>query len=201
MVYVHGAPNLPDPTIAGLDKSTCKVTLVEVGFCADLRLGAKRTEKSLKYHKLVETLKDTWGDVQLICIPIGAAGTVLSSSMAELTTRFFRESPSNTKLIRGLATQLSSLAAHRLDGIILHRQKIASMSLDNSQPATTQRGQSWVENQQPTQPSSQPSLCPTGQHPGRNQTEFNAANKASQRPANKKYKSARSLTSNPIGPK
>jgi hypothetical protein len=77
-----------------------------VGFCADLRCAAKLVQKQELYQALKEHLQLTWGQVDLICIPIGNAGTLLQSSLAALA-RAVATNPDNPPTVAVKALALS----------------------------------------------------------------------------------------------
>ena len=68
----------PSPSGTDFDKQLCSLILIEVGFCADLSCHINREEKANKYAPLISKLKEEWGAVYLVCIPVGSAGTLHS---------------------------------------------------------------------------------------------------------------------------
>ena len=123
---VHGVHDfiIPDPST--YDRSKCRVVIIEVGFCADLRCAAKLQQKREHYERLVQELRKTWGEVVLVLIPIGNAGTLLQSSLDSLAAAV-AATPDRppTHLIKPLASKLSALASLRLLGIIKARNAAA----------------------------------------------------------------------------
>jgi hypothetical protein len=73
LVYARGIPNLPNPDPASIDKSSCSLLLIEIGFSSDLNLKAKLAGKTTKYQPLLNELRKDWGSADLVCIPIGHA--------------------------------------------------------------------------------------------------------------------------------
>ena len=126
IVMVHGVSDvlLPDPTT--YDRSKCRVVIIEVGFCADLRCAAKLQQKRDHYEPLVAELRKTWGEVILVLLPIGNAGTLLQSSIDSLAAAV-AATPDHppTHLIKPLASKLSAMASLRLLGIIKARNTAA----------------------------------------------------------------------------
>jgi hypothetical protein len=140
LIYARGVPNVPNPDPSSFDKASCSLLLIEVGFGSDLNLKAKLEEKTLKYQPLLEELKREWGDVRLVCVPIGHAGTLLAETAEHLAralaTRRPRPDltkadeepttdrhalPHDRKLANRLLQQLSDLAATRLLQTLAHR--------------------------------------------------------------------------------
>ena len=117
IVFVRGAPS-PNPTkITAENKSQWRVVIIEVGFCADLRLLAKRKEKTEKYQPLIQELRKTWKHVQLIVVPIGNAGALLQTTKQELAVLTSTQ-PQGKKIDGRKAEQLgrtlTTVAARRL---------------------------------------------------------------------------------------
>eukprot|EP00951_Prasinocladus_malaysianus_P043866 scaffold555047_cov42-Prasinocladus_malaysianus.AAC.1 len=71
----------------------CPLTLVEVGYCANLRLHAKPEQKLNKYPPLMTELiiRKLWKDVvALVVVRVGGAGTTLEDTATDLAERFYR---------------------------------------------------------------------------------------------------------------
>jgi hypothetical protein len=137
LVYIRGVPaDRPDHD-AAIDKSACTVFLVEIGFCADLRCAAKHAEKRTRYETLAATLRHLgWGTVTIIPIPIGCAGTLLSSTVADLHVLLStNRTGSPPKVVDKLLLRLASMAATRLLGII-HQRNMAARSATPAAAAT-----------------------------------------------------------------
>ena len=112
------------------------LVLVEVGFCADLRVEAKFQEKTEKYTALVQCLRSTaqWDEVRLVSVPIGAAGTLLQTSIDQLTP-LLGSGARGAKLARGLASSLADLAvAHLLRILRTRSAMLASTSASGNTP-------------------------------------------------------------------
>ena len=84
IVYARGVPNLCPPPPNSFNPCHCSLLLVEVGYCQDLRLDSKEQMKLGKYDSLVTALRERWGRVTLVGIPLGIGGTVSSSTAQEL---------------------------------------------------------------------------------------------------------------------
>ena len=84
LVYARGVPNLPNLDPTSIDKSSCSLLLIEVGFSSDLNLKSKLADKTSKYQPLLKELRKDWGSVSLVCIPIGHAGTMLGETAVHL---------------------------------------------------------------------------------------------------------------------
>ena len=138
LIYARGVPNVPHPENETFNKADCTLLLVEVGFCADLRCMKKKIEKTEKYQPLIAALlAEGWGRVELVCIPIGHAGTTLTSTAEELATALATMRPIGGKIPttdhnalihdRKIATQLleqfSDLAIDRLEKILANRRR------------------------------------------------------------------------------
>ena len=71
-IYAKGVPNIPSPSPGtDFDKQLSSLILIELGFCADLTCHIKKEEKANKYAPLIAKLKEEWGAVYLVCIPVG----------------------------------------------------------------------------------------------------------------------------------
>ena len=76
---------MPDPGQANFDKKACTLILIEIGCSRDLGCDEKHTEKIEKYSPLVAALKQYWGRMELVAIPVGHAGTTLTRTLDHLT--------------------------------------------------------------------------------------------------------------------
>ncbi len=81
LVYARGVPDTPSPDPTAFDKKQCTLIIVEIGLCKDIGCEDKIEEKNVIYAPLMETLRRHWGRVELIALPIGHAGTTLSSTL------------------------------------------------------------------------------------------------------------------------
>ena len=127
LVFVKGAPS-PDPKeVTQENTEDWQVTLVEVGFCADLRLQHKKKEKKDKYRPLLKELQTRWAHVRLLVIPIGNTGTMLQSTKQELATLISTQPRKQLELKRTdqLSRTMVTMAAQRLYGITIeyYRQR------------------------------------------------------------------------------
>ena len=145
IIYARGVPAAPSPAIDSFNRKNCSLLLFEVGFGRDLGCHKKREEKTNKYNPLLTTLRRYWGRVDLVCIPIGHAGTTLNGTATDIATAFAQVRPSiavmrkqkghktpeisktallhDTRTAKALLDKLYSLAQSRLLGIIAHRQQ------------------------------------------------------------------------------
>jgi hypothetical protein len=127
-------------THTSLYKKTRTLILVEIGFSRDLECDTKHTEKTEKYSSLVVALKQYWGRVEFVAIPIGHVGTTLTRTLDHLTAAISSVGPrvDHTNAIKGtshrkmdsnarshdyrmfksLLDALTNLAQSRLLGII-----------------------------------------------------------------------------------
>jgi hypothetical protein len=157
LVYARGVPNIPNPDPASIDKSSCSLLLIEIGFSSDLNLKAKLADKTTKYQPLLNELRKDWGSADLVCIPIGHAGTLLGETAVHLAQALATRRPSliggkrktttdaepnidrhalqhDTSLANRLLQQLSNLAATRLLQLLAHRQAELQRLKPNSPP-------------------------------------------------------------------
>jgi hypothetical protein len=88
LIYTRGIPNTPDPGRSALDKRTCTLMLIEIGFSRDLGCDKKHKEKTEKYSRLIAALNQYWGRVEFVAIPIGHAKTTLKKTLDYLTAAF-----------------------------------------------------------------------------------------------------------------
>jgi hypothetical protein len=155
LVYGVGVPDVMDPSLAAFCRKDCSLILIEVGFCADLRCHAKFLGKLEKYTPLLELLRQTWGNVHLVIVPIGNAGTILERTQLDLA-RALAHTPERPPLTQtsSLMKRLSAFAAQRLLTIISARYH-ATVALQTSQGP--------VRATQPTQPP--PATRPRGLPP------------------------------------
>ena len=157
LIYVRGIPPDIDPFTTQFDRKDCNIIIVELGFCRDLGLPDKLLEKHTKYQPLSSALLQYWGHVDVVCIPVGHAGTTLSRTVDDLANALARVRPSiadsrrlaghadpdhdaralkhDRKLFRRLMDSLCNLAQDRLLGIINNRRKeVAALNSANCRP-------------------------------------------------------------------
>ena len=126
LLFIKGAPS-PHPAVVTEDNyAQWKVTVIEVGFCADLRLAAKQTEKTVKYTPLIKELEKTWTHVHFIAVPIGNAGAMLASTKLQLATLVSTQPQKQLEVRRSeqLARTLTTMAARRLYGITVEYYRL-----------------------------------------------------------------------------
>jgi hypothetical protein len=90
LIYARGVPDTPDPGQTSFDKKLCTFVLKEIGLFQDLGCDKKHVhaEKTEKYSSLVAVLKQYWGRVEFVAIPIGHADTTLTRTLDHLTAAF-----------------------------------------------------------------------------------------------------------------
>ena len=135
LVFVQGAPSPNPAQVTALNKQQWKITLIEVGFCADLRLSHKKQSKEEKYLPLLQELRLEWSNVHLLVVPIGNAGAMLHSTKSALATLISTHPQKRLEAARAeqLARTLATMAAKRLYGVTaeyyrLRRQTAATSS-------------------------------------------------------------------------
>ena len=79
-------PADPSPEIDSLNRKGCSLILFEIGVFMDLGCYKKIREKPDKYNPVVTTLRRYWGRVDLVCVPIGHAGTTLNDTATDIAT-------------------------------------------------------------------------------------------------------------------
>ena len=87
-------PADPSPEIDSVNRNDCSLILFEIGFCRDLGCHKKRKVKTDKYNPLMTTLRNYWGRDDLVCIPIGHAGTTLNDPATDIATALAQVRPS-----------------------------------------------------------------------------------------------------------
>ena len=145
IIYALGVPAEPPANWNAFSKKDCSLIIFEVGFCRDLGCHEKYTQKNEKYLPLLTALRKYWGRVELVCIPIGHAGTTLVDTANDFAAALAKVRPSvaalrknkghktpdtsptallhDKRIAKTLLNKLCSLAQARLLGIIAHRQK------------------------------------------------------------------------------
>jgi hypothetical protein len=145
IVYARGVPANPASDLNDFNKKDCTLLLFEVGFCRDLGCHEKYKQKTDKYLPLLTALRKYWGRVELVCIPIGHAGTTLIDTANDFAAALAKVRPSiaaqrkgkghktpdtsstallhDKRIAKTLLNKLCLLAQTRLLGIIAHRQK------------------------------------------------------------------------------
>jgi hypothetical protein len=187
IIYARGVPANLSPEIDSFNRKDCSLILFEVGFCRDLGCHKKRKEKTVKYNPLLITLRRYWGRVDLVCIPIGHAGTALNDTATDIATALSQVRPSiavmrkqkghkspeisktallhDTRTAKALLDKFCSLAQSRLLGIIAHRQqKIKEQTTDSNNAPTLDGDQPTAQRvirHPPTQPPRQPTTAIT----------------------------------------
>ena len=145
IIYAIGVPADSTSDFDSFDRKDCSLILFEIGFCRDLGLHDKRTKKTEKYHLLLCALRRYWGRVELVCIPIGHAGTTLIDTANDISAALTKNRPSisakrttkdkqekdenktalihDKRIAKTLLDKLCALAQTRLLGIISHKQQ------------------------------------------------------------------------------
>jgi hypothetical protein len=145
IIYALGVPADPSSDWNAFNRADCSLIIFEVGFCRDLGCHEKYTQKNEKYLPLLTALRKYWGRVELVCIPIGHAGTTLIDTANDFASALAKVRPSiaalrknkghktpdtsptallhDKRIAKTLLNKLCSLAQTRLLGIIAHRQK------------------------------------------------------------------------------
>jgi hypothetical protein len=145
IVYARGMPSNLTSDFNAFNRKDCSLLLFEVGFCRDLGCHEKYKQKTDKYFPLLTALRKYWGRVELICIPIGHAGTTLVDTANDFADALAKVRPSiaaqrkgkghktpeisstallhDKRIAKTLLNKLCLLAQTRLLGIIAHRQK------------------------------------------------------------------------------
>ena len=141
LLFIKGAPS-PHPAVVTEDNYTqWKVTVIEVGFCADLRLTAKQAEKTDKYTPLIKELEQRWTHVHFIAVPIGNAGAMLASTKLQLANLVSTQPQRQLEVRKSeqLARTLTTMAARRLYGITVEyyrlRKEGAERARQKEEPA------------------------------------------------------------------
>ena len=93
-IYALGVPPNPADSIDSFDRKDCSLVFFEIGFCRDLGCHEKRAEKTAKYQPLLRALRRYWGRVELVCIPIGHAGTTLLDTATDIAAALAKVRPS-----------------------------------------------------------------------------------------------------------
>jgi hypothetical protein len=146
LIYARGVPDTPEPDPTTFDRKNCNLIVNEVFFCRDFGCHERRQEKTAKYIPLINALKEVWGKVEFVAIPIGHAGTTLAETQRHLAqamaatrpeiernraSRQVRDPDSDSaarthdsSLFKALLLALTKLAQSRLLGIIHHRQSL-----------------------------------------------------------------------------
>jgi hypothetical protein len=84
LIYAIGVPDIPTPDPSAFDRKHCNLIIIEVGFCQDFGRYKRLQEKTAKYAPLVTALNAVWGKVEFVVIPIGHAGTTLTTTQRHL---------------------------------------------------------------------------------------------------------------------
>jgi hypothetical protein len=146
LIYARGIPDTPDPRRTALEKRTCTLVFIEIGFPRDLGCDKKHKEKTEKYLHLVAALKQYRGRVKFVAIPIGRAGTTLTTTLNYLTAAFSTVRPrtdltstsegtshpdtdSNARshdyrMFKSMLDTLTNLAHSRMLGIISNKKRL-----------------------------------------------------------------------------
>jgi hypothetical protein len=145
IVYARGMQNNSSSDFNAYNRKDCTLLLFEVGFCRDLGCHEKYKQKTDKYFPLLTALRKYWERVELVCIPIGHAGTTLIDNANDFAAALAKVRPSiaaqrkgkghktpeisstalrhDKRIAKTLLNKLCLLAQTRLLGIIAHRQK------------------------------------------------------------------------------
>ena len=172
LLFIKGAPSPTPAVVTDIHLSQWKVTVVEVGFCADLRLKAKKEEKTTKYAPLIKELKDRWKNVHLITVPIGNAGAMLDSTKAELGELISTQPRKKTEQKRAeqLAKTLAITAARRLYGITVEYYRLR-------RETARQQTQKEPEDRRHTKPKAPPQSLDRQAGPAKRQRTYTPDNR------------------------
>jgi hypothetical protein len=105
LIYAKGVPETPDQGQIIFDKKLCTLVLIEDGFSRDFGCDKKHAVKTEKYPPLVAALKQQWGRVEFVAIPIGHAGTTLTRTLDHLTAAFSTVRPRTDRAIPNRGTK------------------------------------------------------------------------------------------------
>jgi hypothetical protein len=119
-------PADPSPDIDSFNRKDCSLIHFEIGFYRDLGCHKMLKEKTDRYNPLVTTLGRYWGRVDLVCIPIGHAGTILNDTATDIAIALAQVRPSiasTRKQKRRKTPEISKIA-------LLHNMHTAKTLLD-----------------------------------------------------------------------
>ncbi len=178
IIYARGVPADPSPEIDSFNRKDCSLILFEVGFCRDLGCHKKREEQTDKYNPLLTTLRRYWGRVDLVCIPIGHAGTTLNDTATDISTALSQVRPSiaamrkqkghktpetskiallhDTRTAKALLDKFCSLAQSRLLGITALRHQMIKEQTTGSNNTPTLEGDQLTAQRVTRHPPTQP---------------------------------------------
>ncbi len=117
IIYARGAPADPTPDPAFFDHKESSLIHFEIGFYRDLECHTKFTMKTEKYHPFLCALRRYLGRIELVCIPIGNAGTALHDTATDIATALtkVRTSIAAQRNLKGHKTHESSTTAFVYD--------------------------------------------------------------------------------------
>ena len=135
LLFIQGAPSPKPATVTDTNRAQWKLTVLEVGFCADLRLKSKQAEKVNKYEPLMTELRKRWTHVHFIAIPIGNTGAMLSSTKQELGRLVSTQPRKKVEQQRSeqLARILATMAARRLYGVTAEYYRLRKVNTQQQQ--------------------------------------------------------------------
>jgi hypothetical protein len=87
-------PADPFTGVDSFNRKDCPLILFEIGFGRDLDCHKKLKKKTDKYVSLITTLWRYWERIDLVCIPIGHAGTTLNETASDIVTTLAKVRPS-----------------------------------------------------------------------------------------------------------
>jgi hypothetical protein len=183
IIYARGVSAVLSPEIDSFNRKDCSLILFEVGLCRDLGCHEKREEKTGKYNPLLATLRRYWGRVDLVCIPIGHAGTTLNDTATDIATALSQVRPSiaamrkqkghktpeirktdllhDKRTAKALLDKFCSLAQSRLLGIIAHMHQMIKEQTTGSNSTPTLEGDQLIAQRVTRHPPTQPPRQPT----------------------------------------
>ena len=126
LLFIKGAPSPHPAVVTEQNLAQWKITVIEIGFCADLRLEAKNKEKTEKYNPLIKELRKRWSHVHFITVPIGNAGAMLASTKQQLATLVSTQPQKKKGLRRSeqLVKSLAMMAARRFYGVTVEYYRL-----------------------------------------------------------------------------
>ena len=166
LIYARGiSDNLS--TDSNLIDKEYPLLVIEAGFCMKLGCNEKLRGKTEKYISLLDALQTHRREVKFICIPIGHAWTIMSTTQEDIATALAEPYPSSTTRRADITTpenfedmtalrqkrkvnkvrldRLCALVQSRTTTILAHRQqgiRTLDPNIPDRLPPTTRENQS-----------------------------------------------------------
>ena len=128
IIYDRRVPADPTSDPDSFDRRDYTLIIFEIVFRKNLGCREKLAEETEKYHRVLRALRRYWGRVELVCISIGHADTILHDTATEFATALAKARLS----INAQRKQKGHKSYETSKTAFIHDKRIAKTLLDKS---------------------------------------------------------------------